>query len=237
MLAAAGDVREQLLDAAADKLEAARDDLELAEGTVRVKGSPEKAVTIADLAGDGTFHGKGSGPLPESPSVDAEGCLGRHGVESFLAPQLITHAVRVRVDRDTGVARVLQVAAAHDSGVILNPIGANGQVYGGVVMGLGPGADRGNPARRGRAPPQPAPARLQADHGVRRAADRHRVGRDRHAECRAARIEGHRRAAVRPDRGRGRECDRKGNRGSGAPAADDAGACLGRRLRGRIQRV
>ena len=32
---------------------------------------------------------------------------------------------------------MLRVAAAHDSGVILNPIGANGQVYGGVVMGIG----------------------------------------------------------------------------------------------------
>src|SRR5204862_2196658 len=61
----------------------------------------------------------------------------RLGMESFLAPQLFTHAVRVRVDRDTGVVRVLQVAAAHESGTVLNPIGANGQVYGGVVMGIG----------------------------------------------------------------------------------------------------
>src|SRR5581483_9797009 len=51
--------------------------------------------------------------------------------------QLFTHAVRVKVDRETGVVRVVQVAAAHDSGVIVNPMGANGQVYGGVVMGIG----------------------------------------------------------------------------------------------------
>jgi CO/xanthine dehydrogenase Mo-binding subunit len=137
VLDAADDVRNQLLDAASEQLEAARDDLELAEGTVRVKGSPDKAVTIAELAGGGTFHGKGSGTLPESPQVDAEGCLGRLGLESFLAPQTITHAVRVKVDRETGVVRVLQVAAAHDSGRILNRIGADGQVYGGVVMGIG----------------------------------------------------------------------------------------------------
>ena len=137
VLAAAGEVREQLLDAATEKLEAARDDLELVGGSVRVKGSPDKAVTVAYLAADGTFHGKGSGEVPESPPVDAEGCLGRLGLESFLAPQTITHAVHVKVDRETGVARVLRVAAAHDSGRILNPIGANGQVYGGVVMGIG----------------------------------------------------------------------------------------------------
>jgi xanthine dehydrogenase molybdenum-binding subunit len=58
-------------------------------------------------------------------------------MESFLEPQLFTHAVRVKVDRETGVVRVLQVAAAHDSGTIVNRVGADGQVYGGVVMGIG----------------------------------------------------------------------------------------------------
>jgi CO/xanthine dehydrogenase Mo-binding subunit len=141
---AAIDLRQQLLDAAATELEADVGDLELADGAVRVKGSPEKLVTIADLAGSGaTYHGKGSGEVPEAPPCDAEGCVGRMGTESFLAPQLITHAVRVKVDRETGVVRVLQVAAAHDSGVIINPIGANGQVYGGVVMGIGQALSEG----------------------------------------------------------------------------------------------
>ena len=143
VLAAAADVRDQLLDAASEQLEASRDDLELVAGTVRVKGSPDKAVTVADLAGGGTFHGKGSGELPDSPACDAEGCLGRFGLESFLAPQLITHAVRVKVDLETGVTRVLQVAAAHDSGRVLNRIGADGQVYGGVVMGIGQALSEG----------------------------------------------------------------------------------------------
>jgi CO/xanthine dehydrogenase Mo-binding subunit len=137
-IAAAAEVREQLLDAAAEKLEVAREDLELAESSARVKGAPEKSVTIADLAGSGaTFHGKGSGDVPEAPAVDAEGCVGRLGLESFLAPQLITHAVHVKVDRETGVVQVLRVAAVHDSGKVLNLVGANGQVYGGVVMGVG----------------------------------------------------------------------------------------------------
>ena len=66
-------------------------------------------MTIADLAGSGTtFHGKGSGDVPEAPPCDAEGCVGRLGNESFLAPQLITHAAHVKVDRDTGVVRVLR---------------------------------------------------------------------------------------------------------------------------------
>ncbi|MCC6224502.1 MAG: xanthine dehydrogenase family protein molybdopterin-binding subunit [Thermoleophilia bacterium] len=138
VLAAAGEVRDQLLDAAAAKLEVDRDDLELAEGVARVKGAPETSVSLGDLIAEGgPFHGKGSGDVPEAPACDAEGCVGRLGFESFLAPQLITHAAHVKVDRETGVVRVLRVAAAHDSGVIVNPVGADGQVTGGVVMGIG----------------------------------------------------------------------------------------------------
>ena len=137
ILAAATDVRDQLLDAAAAELEADREDLELADGSVRVKGSPDRAVSVADLAGAGTIHGKGSGEVPEAPAGDTGGCVGRLGNETFLAPQLITQAAHVKVDRGTGVVRVLKVAAAHDSGMILNRLGADGQVTGGVVMGVG----------------------------------------------------------------------------------------------------
>ncbi len=143
VIAAAVDLREQLLDAAAEHLEASRDDLELADGAVLVKGSPDKAVTIAELAGGGTFHGKGAGELPSGPEAPAEGCVGRLGLESFHAPQLIAHAARVKVDRGTGVVRVLQIAAAHDCGMILNKLGADGQVYGGVVMGIGQALSEG----------------------------------------------------------------------------------------------
>jgi CO/xanthine dehydrogenase Mo-binding subunit len=135
---AAREVRAQLLAMGADKLEVDKADLELADGAVRVVGAPDTKVTIAELAGTGTpLLGKGSGDVPEAPEVDASACVGRLGIESFLAPQLITHAARVRVDRETGVVRVLEFAAAHDSGVIINKIGADGQVYGGVMMGIG----------------------------------------------------------------------------------------------------
>ncbi len=143
VLDATADVRNQLIAAAADLLEAAPEDLELVSGNVQVKGTPTKNVAIATLTAGGTFHGRGSGPLPDSPPVQAEGCVGRLGNESFLAPQFFTHAVRVKVDRDTGVVRVLQVAAGHDSGRILNPTGAAGQIYGGIVMGIGQAISEG----------------------------------------------------------------------------------------------
>ena len=137
VLAAAADVRGQLLDLASAELEVDREDLELADGRVRVKGSPDQALLISYLAGEQTIHGKGSGNVPEAPACDAGGCVGRLGNETFTAPQLITQAAHVRVDGATGVVRVLKVASAHDSGVILNRPGADGQVTGGVVMGVG----------------------------------------------------------------------------------------------------
>lgn len=138
VMEAAAEVRAKLLAMASEKLEVDVADLELADGAARVKGSPGTAVTIADLAGSGEpILGKGSGDVPEAPEGDASACVGRLGMETFLAPQLITHAARVKVDRETGVVRVLDFAAAHDSGVIVNKAGADGQVYGGVMMGIG----------------------------------------------------------------------------------------------------
>jgi len=142
---AAREVRDKLLELASEQLEIDPLDLELRDGSVLVKGSPEQSVSIGELAGTGTaILGKGSGAVPETPECNPDsGCLGRLGMESFLEPQLITHAVHVRVDRETGVVRVLRAAAAHDSGTIINRAGADGQVRGGVVMGIGQALSEG----------------------------------------------------------------------------------------------
>lgn len=141
VIEAAEQIREQLLDLGAEALEADRGDLLLAEGTVQVKGSPERNVAISELAatahGGKLLLGHGSSTPVDAPECDAATCVGRMGMESFLAPTFITHALRCRVDRETGVVRVLEAVAVHDCGLILNPIGAEGQVEGGVVMGIG----------------------------------------------------------------------------------------------------
>ena len=48
-----------------------------------------------------------------------------------------THAARVKVDRETGKVRILNYVAAHDVGKAINPLLLEGQVYGGVMMGVG----------------------------------------------------------------------------------------------------
>ncbi len=47
------------------------------------------------------------------------------------------HGVRVKVDEETGKVKVLNYVAAHDVGRAINPMLLEGQVYGGVMMGLG----------------------------------------------------------------------------------------------------
>ena len=78
-----------------------------------------------------------SPPLPRRARELRRHLPGRIAFEAFAAPAFFCHAARVVVDRETGVARVLDVAAAHDFGRVLNPVGAEGQVEGGVVHGIG----------------------------------------------------------------------------------------------------
>ncbi|MCB1000153.1 MAG: xanthine dehydrogenase family protein molybdopterin-binding subunit [Acidimicrobiales bacterium] len=138
---AAGQVAEQLKRLAADHLEAAPDDIVLADGQASVAGTPSRTVSIAELAGIAAggelLIGHGSGAPPSAPALVGSSCVGDVGMAAFVAPQFSCHAVHVKVDRDTGVVRVLGVSAAHDSGTIINQIGARGQVEGGVMMGIG----------------------------------------------------------------------------------------------------
>lgn len=154
VLAAAGEVREQLLQLAAEELEIAPDDLELVAGAVRAKGAPARAVPIRELAakahGGELLIGRGSGVPPPLPEHDVSGCAGRGGFSAFGSPSFACHVAHVRVDRETGVARVLDYVAVHDFGRVLNPAGAEGQVEGGVVHGVGIALSEGTVERDGR---------------------------------------------------------------------------------------
>ncbi len=138
---ASAQIATELKALAADHLEAAAADIVLADGHASVAGTPGAKVSIAELAGvaaEGRLligHGSAA-PLDAPPLVGAT-CVGDQGMAAWVAPQFSCHAVRVRLDRDTGVARVMAVGAGHDSGTIINPVGATGQVEGGVLMGIG----------------------------------------------------------------------------------------------------
>jgi len=147
VVAAAGQIAEQLRDLAADRLEASAADIVLADGKAHVAGSRDRSVTIAKLAAvaaHGTLLiGHGSGEPPPTPGISGSTCVGDQGVAAWAAPQFSCHVARVRLDRETGVVRVVEIDAVHDSGTIINPLGAIGQVEGGVMMGIGQALSEG----------------------------------------------------------------------------------------------
>ena len=230
VIAAAVDLREQLLDAAAEQLEASKDDLELADGAILVKGSPDKSVTIAELAGGGTFHGKGAGEVPEAPEADPGRGLRRPARARVVPRAPADRPRRARQGRPRHRRRARapgrgRARLRHDPEPDRRRRpGLRGRRDGDRAGALGRDA-----ARRRRPPAERAPDRLQARDGVGRTADRRRLDRDRHAERRPEGLEGRRRAALRAHRRGGRERDREGDRRAGAQAADDAGARLGGR--------
>ena len=137
---AAQQVAAQLKELAAAQLEASVDDIVLADGIASVAGTPTASVPIVELAAaseTGEILGNGTAEVREWPAISGSTCVGEQGFSSWLAPQFSCHVARVRVDPDTGVTRVLEVHAAHDSGTIINPVAALGQVEGGIMMGVG----------------------------------------------------------------------------------------------------
>lgn len=127
VLRAAEDLRRQVLEMAADRLEAAVDDLELADGRVQVRGAPQKHVAVAELAQLATGFGSRYPPLHGQ---------GRSAVHQS-SPGFAAHLARVRVDRATGAVRVTGYLAVQDVGRALNPAEVAGQVRGGVAQGIG----------------------------------------------------------------------------------------------------
>jgi CO/xanthine dehydrogenase Mo-binding subunit len=124
---AARDARRQLLLIAADKLEAAPDDLEIVERAVRVRGFPARSVSLADLAKAAMQFGSKYEPV-----------FGR-GASATTArsPAFAAHLTEVAVDPDTGGVEVLGHVAVQDVGRAINPAAVESQMHGGVVQGFG----------------------------------------------------------------------------------------------------
>ncbi|HEY2916559.1 MAG TPA: molybdopterin cofactor-binding domain-containing protein, partial [Candidatus Limnocylindrales bacterium] len=123
--AAAEAAREAIVEAASLQLEIAPEDLELVDGTVRPKGTPEKAIPLARLV----RHHASGGHAP------IEG----HGrTESLsLAPSVAAHVAHVRVDRATGRVEVLANHLIQDVGRVLNPALVAGQQHGAAAQAVG----------------------------------------------------------------------------------------------------
>ena len=137
---------------AAEHLEANPDDLELVDGRVRVKGSPDRGIPLGAVAvlsnpvryafGGGTeaatqFAAKARPGPPlqdgEHPGLEATGYYSPPG--STWASGC--HAAYVRVDPKTFRLEILKYVVVHDCGRVINPLVLQGQIEGGVAQGIG----------------------------------------------------------------------------------------------------
>jgi CO/xanthine dehydrogenase Mo-binding subunit len=139
--AAAADARKQLLEIAADFLEANSEDLEVRQGIVSVKGSPERKISVRDIPKGGSYLGKGRPVLgkgtfgvPDATPLDRE--TGQ-GVMPAIFWMYAAQAAEVEVDEETGRVKVLRIASAHDVGKAINPEAVEQQIEGALGTGIG----------------------------------------------------------------------------------------------------
>ncbi len=125
--AAAEEARRQLLEIAAQELEAAPEDLELVDGAVRVRGFPDRAVTLQQIASASMTFGGRYAPVYGT---------GRVAVTQ-QSPGFDLQIAHVRVDPETGQVTLLRLAAIQDVGRALNPALVEEQIHGGVGQGVG----------------------------------------------------------------------------------------------------
>jgi carbon-monoxide dehydrogenase large subunit len=129
---AAERVQEKAKRICAGMFEAAPDDIELAEGQFRVKGQPDKSMSMAEIAG-AAYIPPQELPADIEPGLDETAF---YDPENFVFP-FGAHACVAEVDADTGKVSVVRWVAVDDCGPAINPMLIDGQVHGGVVHGIG----------------------------------------------------------------------------------------------------
>jgi CO/xanthine dehydrogenase Mo-binding subunit len=132
MHAAASAVRRKILRKAAEELEVAESDLELANGSVYVKGSPARGITLGALAVKANPM-RGAVKPGAEPGLEATDYFGpeRGATASGV------HAMIVEVDPETMMIEVKRYVVVHDCGAVINPMILEGQIQGGVAQGIG----------------------------------------------------------------------------------------------------
>lgn len=130
--AAAVRVRQKILQKASDELEVAAEDLELVDGVVRVKGSPDKAIKLGDLAARANPM-RGAVKPGTEPGLEATDYFGpeRGATASGV------HAMILEVDPETMLVEIKKYVVVHDCGRVINPMILEGQIQGGVAQGIG----------------------------------------------------------------------------------------------------
>lgn len=124
---AAEEARAQTLAIASEMLEADEADLEIVDGKVQVKGVPDQAIELGQIAAQTMRFGGAYAP------VFAHG----RSVTKTQSPGFCAQLAEVVVDEDTGQVKVERLVVIQDVGKAINPMIVEGQLMGGAMQGLG----------------------------------------------------------------------------------------------------
>ena len=130
--AASSIVRQKVLTLASKVLETPEEELELEDGLVRVADIPNKSISLGELALLANPL-RGAVEPGTEPGLEATAYFGpQYGATAFGA-----HAMILEVDPETMMIKIKRYVTVEDCGTVLNPLILEGQIHGGVSMGLG----------------------------------------------------------------------------------------------------
>lgn len=123
---AATELRKRITKVAARFLELPEEELELREARVVAKGDRSASLSLAEVSRSAREAGV---------ALDVSA---RYSATSFSSvTSFCTQAAEVEVDPETGQVKILRLVNSHDVGTVINPIGHQGQIEGGLIQGMG----------------------------------------------------------------------------------------------------
>ncbi len=129
--AAALSVRKKVLAHASKVLETPEEELELVDGLVRVADLPQQSISLGELAAMANPL-RGAVEPGTEPGLEATDYFGpRYGAVANGA-----HALILEVDPETMMIEIKRYVTVEDCGTILNPLIVDGQIHGGVALGI-----------------------------------------------------------------------------------------------------
>ncbi len=121
---AALEVKRQVLEQAALRLQATAGDLEIRNGRIAVLGETHPTMTVREA-------------VSPQRGLPAAHIVGHGSYTPTKSYSFAAHFVEVAVDTETGQIQVLQVVPVHEFGKVIHPIAAAGQIEGGIQQGIG----------------------------------------------------------------------------------------------------
>jgi 2-furoyl-CoA dehydrogenase large subunit len=145
VLACARKLAEKLRQMAAQDFKVGVEEIELADGTARLKRNPGQAIGVGRLAARAHWNPAGmpgsvSAGMHETFVLDAPALTGPDDADriaSAMTYGFVADIAAVEIDKATGRIEIVKYVSVHDVGTMLNPLIVEGQISGGFAHGLG----------------------------------------------------------------------------------------------------